>query len=139
WAPIVISAELLGAVTHHVSDGMVRGSTTVTLDSVSGLSVGMLAKISQDNNPAEILGRVDSPSSCRQSQIFTVTNITGLTVGFDRPLYYTYSPAFNPIVDFTPNLTQGCGVENLTILCERQPKGDGYGVIIYNARQCWIR
>jgi hypothetical protein len=139
WAPIVISAEILGAVTHHVRGGMIRGSTTLSLDSVSEVAVGMTGKISQDNNPADILGRVASGSSCRQSQIFTVTSVNGLIVGIDRPLYCTYDTAFNPIVDFSANATQGCGVENLTVVCERQPTGDGYGIIIYNAKQCWVK
>lgn len=84
--------------SNAITAGASQGSTSITV-SGTGISVGQLLFINQ-NNPSfvTIAGTEGSCTWCANSfpgasgQVVEVTSVSGSTIGFRPPLYYTYTP-----------------------------------------------
>lgn len=122
--------------TAYATNGLTMWSSNLTLTSVSGMATGQLFRVLQTNDPAKIFGY--SSQSFEQGQIVVVTNITGNTITFDRPLYNTYETNFGPFVDGFTKATAFCGLENLTVEMQSTNTTKLNGVYYRISRDCWM-
>lgn len=128
-----------------------KGSTQITLQSVSGISVGTFLNITEtnpldtDGNPlVDTTGYTGSCSNCghgltnnQLSQIDRVTAISGNTVSLERPLYFDYTNS--PEVFVLP-MVQYVGLEDLRI---SPTASSGTGIVFKNINleacaYCWV-
>lgn len=149
--------------TNGVSGTYTQGATTVTLDSITGLSVGMeifLDQLSDTTDPGDIYngqfgsgtGAQQTCVSCQnpnrsgrnQFQTSLVTSITGTgpyTVTVNPPVYMpNFRTAQSPGA-WWPTLQPitGDGVENMTLDGSARASGGGGLVVFYNCVQCWVK
>jgi hypothetical protein len=134
-----------------ITSGSTKGSTQVTLQSVSGLGVGTFLVITENNptdtdgNPlVDTTGYTGSCSNCGHgltnnqiSQIDKITAVTGNTVTLETPLYFGYG---NSPRAFKLPMIQSVGLENLRL----QPTASsGTGIVFKNINleacaYCWV-
>ena len=86
---------------------------TIAVNSASGLKIGDHILISQTNDPS-VCENMPSYTSRAIAQIVQITGISGTTISINRPLYYTYSPQFEPTIAKI-DMIQDAGVEDLHI------------------------
>jgi hypothetical protein len=112
--------------TANVLDNCNKGSNEITVDDVSGFSVGDLVEIRQDNDP-EVMARPIVPPSENDSwaeehwgwravgQFLIITDINEAnnTLTFHKPLYYDYNLDMNPAVSRCVDPTRYAGIEDL--------------------------
>jgi hypothetical protein len=110
-----------------ITGGSTKGSTQITLQSVSGMAVGSYLVVTQTNpnDPADgnplvnTSGYTGSCSGCghnlpnnAMSQIVRVTSVAGSVVTIERPLYFDYTTI--PVAYQLP-MTENAGLENLRL------------------------
>ena len=108
-----------------ITSGAAKDSTSITLASVAGISVGTYLGVSQtnptdaDGNPLVDPSGYNGCSSCGHDmptramiQIDRVTAIIGTTLTLERPLYFTYSNA--PVAYVIP-MIENVGLEDLYV------------------------
>jgi len=130
-----------------ISGGASAGSTSIGVASASGISAGKYLAISQLNDPTfvSIAGENGACTWCdggwngtrTLGQIVEVTSVSGNTVNFTPPLYFTYSSALSPIANpFSAGCKYG-GVESLTL----RANNTGYGANFKmpGSAYCWIK
>lgn len=112
---------------HSVTALHTKGSTTLTLDSVSGLSVGDFIVIDgdQDSTFSDITNvgvgtctwcYISGDANTRNiGEIKVITAIDGLNVGISPELYFTYQTAQTPHIHEITSMKQYVGIEDLTL------------------------
>ena len=134
----------------NITAGASKGSTSITLASVSGLTVGNYLGITQ-TNPTDTDGNslVDDAgyngcSFCGHNaptqsmiQIDRITNISGSVITLERPLYYAYT---NAPQTFKIPMIESVGLENLRVV---GTASSGTGVVYKNINleacaHCWV-
>lgn len=132
--------------------GYAKGTTTITLSTVSGLSVGQTMLLDQLDDSTTDTGTIwvcQTPGVCTvegtaggrsnraQIQVVRVTGIAGSDVTFTPELYMpnwrsNRTPQVNKI---TPLVSSG--VEDLSI--DNGANGGFSGITILNAYNCWVK
>ena len=129
-----------------------KGSPEVTVDDVSGFSVGDLVEIRQDNDP-EVMARPIVPPSENDSwaeghwgyravgQFLIITDIneTNNTLTFHKPLYYDYNLDMNPAVTRCIDPTRYAGVEDLHFELVVDCNGYFGNIQMEHAVYCWVK
>jgi hypothetical protein len=135
----------------NITAGASKGSTSITLASVSGLAIGGYIGITQTNpsDPADGNPLVDDAgyngcSFCghnlptkAMNQIDRITNIFGSVVTLERPLYFDYT---NAPQAFSIPMIETVGLENLRVV---GTASSGTGVVYKNINleacaHCWV-
>jgi len=146
-----------GSNAHNWTGGYARGSTQITLDSVSGLSVGQVIILDQANDTADTGGVFvcDTPTTCQigggsnsdgrviggvsysQQQLVTITGISGTNVSISPGIYMNnWRTSQLPKVWWTPQITQ-VGIEDMTV--DHTSSGSvKSGIFLYDCFQCWV-
>jgi hypothetical protein len=145
-APVVLGGgaypSYSGAIT--ISSGASAGSTSLTLASITGVSVGGYLVVSETNNSSwvTIAGGEGNCTWCdnwstngtrARSQIVEVESISGDTVTISPRLYtaYTNSPT---VVPYTA--TKYAGVKDLQIYANNT--GYTSGIYLSDCAYCWV-
>jgi len=124
-----------GSYFANVTGGYLKGSRTISVNDSDHFEEGGYARIEQDNDPNVIEGTLSNSDTPWQSQILQITDITGNSITFSKPLYYTYNPDMNiRLKDYSP--VENVGVENLTV----EVRGTaGKAIYFVDAANCWVR
>jgi hypothetical protein len=139
------------AVFTNITAGGSKGSTSITVASVSGLAIGGYLGITQTNptDPADGNPLVDASgyngcSYCGHNvptqamiQIDKITNISGSVVTLERPLYFDYT---NVPQAFNIPMVESVGLENLKIV---GTVSSGTNIVFKNINleacaHCWV-
>jgi PKD repeat protein len=131
---ISIAEESGPILSRGLSSGYTKGSTTITVSSVSGLSVGNYILVNQTNDPS-VCEDMHSYQYDAIAQMVKITAISGNTLTINRPLYYTYSASFSPKVEKYA-CVEGAGVEDLYI--EMVNAADA-SIRLWAAANCWVK
>jgi len=132
---IQIRGETGADVTTGISSGYTRGSTTLVVNSASGLSVGRYVLVSQTNDP-EVCENMSSYQVRSVGQIVKITAIAGTSVTIDKPLYYSYKASCAPqIEEYT--MVENAGIEDLRIEMVRPPTAAS--ISLWIAANCWVK
>jgi len=110
-----------------ITAGFTKGSTQITLQSVSGITTGKYLTVTQtnpldlDGNPLVDASGYNGCSYCghdmpnnSMAQIVRVTAISGNVVTIERPLYFDYTNS--PQAYLLPNMVENVGLENLRVV-----------------------
>lgn len=134
-----------GGVTYNISSGYTKDSTSIVLASAPGAVTGYLMTIDQlnDTNFVSLVGQYGtSTASGRDSgaramgQTVEITGVSGSTVTFTPPLYYTLTSGLDPeAVVFNPQVKMA-GVEGFTFKC--YSNGLGMVVGIGSSKHIWV-
>src|SRR5256885_1978601 len=145
YAAFLFNDDNATRVSPDVTSGYTRGSTSVVVSSVSGISLGNLIVLRhKTNDPAFYKGYSEAPGNSQfltnyQSQSFKVTSISGTTIGFDRPIYWSnYNASFGPYLSVLQNNISLCGIENIGIGFPSNGNNDA-GVKFSYADNCWMK
>lgn len=135
----------------NITSGATKGSTQITLQSVSGITIGSYLSITQ-TNPKDVDGNLlvnstgyngycsycghDIPTKA-MNQIDRVTGISGSTVTLERPLYFDYT---NAPQAFRLTMVENAGLENLRV---QSTASSGSGIVFKNINMescahCWV-
>lgn len=134
-----------------ITSGATKGSTQITLQSVSGVTPGSYLVVTQ-NNPLDAdgnpltnnVGYTGSCSACGHdlsnnvmTQIVKVTAVSGNIVTTERPLYFDYNTS--PQVYKLP-MIENVGLENLRL---QATASSGTGIVFKNVNleacaHCWV-
>jgi hypothetical protein len=126
-----------------IAGGTAAGSTSITLISTSGLSVGEHLLINELNDSfVSIAGSEGSCTWCDSSwsgtraagQIVEITSISGTTVGINPGLFMAYP--LTPLVTPIANETSYAGVENLQVYANSTGYTNNFKMSACN--YCWI-
>jgi hypothetical protein len=104
-----------------ITAGATQGSTSITVSSTSGYAVGQLMFVNQ-TNPSFVTteGTEGNCTWCTNGfpgasgQVVEVTSVSGASIGFRPPLYYTYTPNSPTAYRYNYGCTNA-GLENLEI------------------------
>jgi hypothetical protein len=141
-----------GTSLNLTQDG-IKESFSVTLNSVSGLSVGKLVLIDKKNDSTLTFNAPDCDSNCQTwfsrpggrqlATINKIASISGNTVTFVAPLHILWDVAHNAqVTPFTAIPVFNAGVESLTLDGSNMPSGaaDGTGNVMFNfAEESWTK
>lgn len=135
--------------------GYTRGTTTITLASVTNLGAGDILVLSQANDSSRAANNITfgttSPDFCyggggggwtasrSQTEVHRVVSVSGNDVTLARGLRMpNWDSGKTPqALWITAAPISYCGIEHLTIDCE---SNDNYrGIIIMHARDCWVK
>jgi hypothetical protein len=146
-----------GSNAHNWTAGYTKGATQITLDSVTGLSVGQVIILDQANDTSDTGGVFvcDTPNTCQQGgsgnadgrviggltysqqQLVTITAISGTNVSISPGLYMNnWRASQTPKIWWTPQITQ-VGIEDMT-LDHTNSTSVKAGIFLYDCSQCWV-
>lgn len=129
-----------------------KGSNEITVDDVSGFSIGDLVETRQDNDE-EVMARPIVPPSENDSwaeghwghravgQFLIITDIneTSNSLTFHKPLYYDYNLDMNPAVSRCVEPTKYAGVEDLHFELVVDCNGYFGNIHLDHAAYCWVK
>ena len=127
----------------NVTGGSTKESTSITVASTTGISVGTYLMITQ-NNPAWVTPGTanggcswcgDDHSTQTMSQVNKVVGISGTTLTLERPLYGDFVNA--PIIKTLP-LQAGMGIEKLTVWRANTVAVSGFNLYFVFVANCWV-
>jgi hypothetical protein len=135
-----------------ISSGTTTGSTSMTVSSASGISVGTLLAVSEINDPTYVTIVTPAQGTCTfcdgtsdggvraRGQIVQVTSVSGTTIKFTPALYSNYgiAPGTGPalVYPFAPSV-QNAGVELLQVYANNTGYGQTWGMTA--CANCWIK
>ncbi|MBP1661557.1 MAG: Dockerin type 1 [Candidatus Aminicenantes bacterium] len=131
---IAISGEFGPISSTGLVSGYTKGSTTLTVSSVSGLAVGDYILVSQTNDPS-VCENLMGYQYDVIAQMVKITAVSGNTLTVNRPLYYSYSASFAPKVE-EYEMVEKAGVEDLHIEWLRP---SGSAIRLWAAANCWVK
>jgi hypothetical protein len=128
-----------------ITGGTSQGSTSISLSSTSGITVGSHLIITELNDPSfvSIAGSEGSCTWCDSDlwngtraagQIVQVTSVSGQSVGISPGLFISYN--LTPLATPISNMTQSAGVENLQVYANNTGYGQNFGMT--ECTGCWI-
>ena len=143
---IKISASSSNTKT-SISSGYTKESTSITVGSASGFSIGDYILVDQEND-SSLVDKGDCTWCSRDrgdrsmGQIVKITAKEGNTLTISPGLYFTFSAALNPeIIKISNNPVEYAGIEDLYI--ERAIPGPGgrhaHNILIQNSACCWVK
>jgi hypothetical protein len=148
-----------GSQAANWTAGYARGSTQITLSSVSGLSAGKVIILDQANDTSDTGGVfICDASNCHQNgetsssngrtvggvdrnqtQIVQVTGVSGNTVSISPGLYASnWRASQSPGAWWTSRIAS-VGVENLTVDNSGSGSNVQSGIFVYDCDGCWIK
>ncbi|MFC1727437.1 glycosyl hydrolase family 28-related protein [Patescibacteria group bacterium] len=117
-----------------------KGSVSVTVASASQFQVGDYAIIRQDNDPAVFQCGYKGCASWgnrAMGQVLEVSQVSGDTLTFRKPLYLDLKTSLNPQI-CDNRMVERSGVEDLYV--ERpSPTGYGSNFQFHDAAYCWLK
>lgn len=118
-----------------ITGGAIKGSTVITVSNASGITVGKLVRVEQNDLSYVIALSAPTTNATLMSALFRVTAKTATTVAVTPPLPFTYtrSPA---LVQYALGPLVNTGVEDLTLDCNSISP---VGVQIEQAWGCWVK
>lgn len=139
--------------TANWTAGYAIGTTTITLDSTTGLTVGNFIILDQLDDTSDSGGiyicqtqgvcSLEGPSGSgrsgrQQEQIVQVTGISGSNVTISPGLYMpNWSAAKSPGAWWGNTIIKGAGLENLSI--DNSNSNAQSNIRLQNAENCWVR
>ena len=132
-----------------ITSGYTKGSTNLVVSSTSGISVGDLVSITQDNPPFVSTVNADNGdggasvistdgNNSLMGQMFLVTGINGSNVSVTPPVYWDYQSSLNPILyKFGAPAAKYAGLENVKLYANNS--GLRCNVQIDSAAYCWMK
>lgn len=125
-----------------IVSGLTKGSTTIEMaSSNSHFVTGALLELTQDNDPDlyQIGEHGIEPWTDRQTgMINEITAVNGTTLTLKFPLFFDYDASYNPTGKIRGRVT-GAGIENLTVDRIINTTGTGTNILLYAAKQCWVK
>ncbi len=139
--------SLVGKSTQNVTtitDPKTKDSYTVVVANTTGLAVGQLLEIEQENDTALHFGHSWNNADwaqCLKGQLVKITAVDLLTktLTFDRPLSIDYDKKYKFRVHVLDPIKQ-VGIENLHMI--RTDKTGGYNgnnIMMIYAQNCWVK
>jgi hypothetical protein len=140
--------------------GYAQGTSQITLDNVSGLSVGSIIILDQANDQSDTRGLFvcDVPITCQaygsgnslgrtisgvdysQQQFVRITAISGNVVTISPSLYMNnWRSTQTPKAWWTGSQITMVGIENLTVDNTGSGTGVASGIYFYDCYQCWVK
>lgn len=131
--------------------GFTKGSDTVVVAPAlaANLSVGCLVLVNQTNDPDFVTNEGSGGTltwgagggTRALGETKMVSSVSGTSVTFNQPLYYTYESRFAPkLIRLVPSPLLNAGLEDLSIDGNLE---EGYGggrvIDVMNAAYCWVR
>ena len=133
----------------NATSGYTKNSDTIVVSDPSLFQVGDMVRMDQLNDP-NLVTNVGSGGTCTwcgrygvngtraMGEVALVTQISGNSIRINRPLYHSYSSAFNPQLGRqSRNPIKYCGIENMTIQAAAGVTS-GDLVQLYTALYCWV-
>lgn len=120
-------------LTADIISGNTKGSKEITLSNVTGLQVGMMFCINQENDPDIVVDYQNRERMLNQSCM--ITGIQGNTVELDPPLVWTFNR--NPQIKYFHSVCQFSGVEDFKI--DHTNGNAAMGIFIDGSYGCWIK
>ncbi len=117
------------------------GATSMTLASASGIAVGDVMEIEQQNDPAKMYTDPEWNQDWAQSvvgQFAVVTAVSGKAVSLDRPLRADYVTSLSAQARVY-RMGKNVGIEDLAIRREDPSSGGGDTIHFKYAFNCWVR
>ena len=117
------------------------GAMSMTLASASGIAVGDVMEIEQQNDPAKMYTDPEWNQDWAQSvvgQFAIVTAISGKTVSLDRPLRADYAMSLSARARVY-RMGKNVGIEDLSIRREDPGSAGGDTIHFKYAFNCWVR
>ncbi|MGD0414457.1 MAG: hypothetical protein ABSA80_03790 [Terriglobales bacterium] len=131
-----------------ITGGTAQGSTSITVNSASGIGVGSYLVITQLNDGVIVNqngsegqctwcdGGQTSDGSRSQGQISQVTSVSGTTVGINPGLFVAYTRT--PTAVYFNAAAQYAGLENLQIYTNGTHTSNQSNIEISNCAYCWV-
>jgi hypothetical protein len=122
-----------------MTDGLGKGTTTVTVADASEVTVPGFAEIQQDNEPTLMYTDPAWDVSWADESVgemVRVVAVSGNQVTLAEPLHHSYDPAMNPVLR-PLGLVEYAGVEDLHIT--RLDAGDGPTIAFKNSAYVWVK
>jgi hypothetical protein len=132
-----------------------KGSSTITVASVSGLSVGMLIHIDELTDDTTVFwetnvaplgteGKDNRNWFCRwnrpKQHIGEIAAISGSTITLTRPLHIGFRTAYAAqLTRFNASPTKDAGVEDLRLSNAGQSGADSFAVQFAHSQRCWAK
>lgn len=141
------SAPLLDFTTYNsrswtnLAADAALGQSTITVASASGVAVGDMIEIEQQNDPAKMYTDPEWNQDWAQSvvgQFVAVTAVSGNTLSLDRPLRAAYLTAFAARARVY-RMGKNVGIEDLGLRREDGSTGGGDTIHFKYALNCWVR
>ena len=131
-----------------VSSGYAKGSTSIVVGSASGINVGDMLIITENNEPfvsvanAENGGQAgdqfDSNTKDLMGQIVMVTSKSGNTLGVNPPVYWDYKGSLSPVVYILGSpWSRYAGLENVKVYANNT--GLRANIQVDEAAYCWVK
>ena len=133
-----------------ITAGYTKGSTSLTLASVSGITTGTWLFLSEDPDPEIPVTKTGRDGDCTwcgwdddtgnhpMNQLVTVTAPpSGNTVTINRPLYYTFKASLNPVARTLTVQVTKAGFENIRLDGSAADHGAFIGMT--NSLYCWVK
>jgi hypothetical protein len=116
------------------------GATSLTLTAASGVAVGDVMEIEQQNDPAKMYTDPEWNQSWAQSvvgQFAVVTAVSGTTVSLDRPLRAAYTTSLDARARVY-RMGKNVGIEDLGLRRQDPSRGGGDTIHFKYAFNCWV-
>jgi hypothetical protein len=133
-----------------INSGLTKGSTSLTLASVSGITTGTWLLVSEDPDPSIPVTKTGRDGNCDwcgwdddtgknlMNQLVTVTAApSGNTVTINRPLYYTFQSGLHPLVRTLSVQITKAGLENIRL--DGSFADHGAFISMTNSLYCWVK
>jgi hypothetical protein len=132
-----------------ITGGTTAGSSSITLASAAGVSVGSYLLITELNDTSfvTIKGGEGSCTWCdggigwngtrTLGQVVEVTSVNGTTIGIAPPLYIAYSPALSPLATPFSAGAKYAGLEDVQVYMNNT--GYTENVLMNGSAYCWVR
>lgn len=134
------------ATAHDISSGYTKNSTSIVLNNTSGISVGTMLILDELNDSSLVsnsgtYGTINWNSRNSGARVLgqsvEVTGVSGNTVTFNPPMYWTYLSNLAPqAMSFNAGCQWG-GLEDLTL------KGNSTGFtamfLMNGSKYCWVK
>ena len=145
--------QIKGSGASSVSDlasGYTKDSDTVVIAGLGSFRPGDIVSVDQLNDPALVnptgvgglcrwCGRYNVRGTRALGETKMVKSVSGGTVTFVHPLYYTYKAQFKPqIVRLSSNPVVNAGIEDLSMEAAAGTTS-GHSVFMANCAYCWVR
>lgn len=137
-----------------ITSGYTKGSTSLILASISGISVGTWLLVSENADTAIPVNKTGQDGACNwcgqddgvhlMNQFVQVTAINqggcGATcVNINRPMYYTFKSTLNPVVRTLAFEVTKAGIENIRLDSTGANHGSGSLIDMGNSLYCWVK
>ncbi len=143
-----VSGSGASAVT-DVASGFTKGSDTIVVANAGSFKAGDIVAIDELNDPSFVsvtgvgtctwCGRYGVNGARAMGETKRVKSVSGNSITFSRPLYFTYKAEFLPgLVRLSGVPVVNAGIENLYMEAVVGVT-DGHSVFMSNCAYCWVK